>query len=404
MNKKVMAVAVAGLFTVPGVALAQKSTVEIYGRANLGLDWYEAKGATNPYNNRQGRYRVFDGSSRVGFRGTEDLGSGLRAIFQIETGVNVDSGSNIGQGGQANTSSGFWASRDSFVGLDSNFGRLTFGRQSIFWANGVNAQFAANYINTEIPWTNGTQLGRISTALGNAAAPARVSNTVQYTSPTFAGMNVTASWSPGSNEAVQNIGAGTQTNGSVIGLTGRGTWGPFYAQIDWANVKAPQTNTPAGVFTQSEGDAYKIGGSWGYMPGARIGVIWVRQEVNNAAGSVPGVAAGNEVDQDGWTINWEHTFGPVQVLAQYGWLGDLKGCNALSAVGACANSDATAWMVGARYFFSKRTWAYLSYNEVSNKANQFVDYTGGGITSTVGAPSPLGADPTIFALVLFHAF
>jgi predicted porin len=394
MNKKVMAVAVAGLFAVPGVALAQKSTVEIYGRANLGIDWYKAEGATNPANNLESRIRIFDGSSRVGFRGTEDLGSGLRAIFQIETGVNIDNGSNTGQGGQANTSSGFWASRDSFVGLDSNFGRVTFGRQSIYWANGVNAQFSANYINTELPWTNGTNLGKISL---QGAAVARVSNVLQYTSPTFAGMNVTASYSPQA-EAVQ--GTATDTDGRILGLTWRGTWGPFYAQADYVNANG---NTTVATGTQAQGEAYKIGGSWGYMPGARIGLIWVRTDVENNTGAVFGVAAGDDVNQDGWTINWEHTFGNVQLMAQYGWTGDMKNCSAPTS--NCADSNSDGFMIGARYFLSKRTWVYISYNQVTNDAQQYADYTGGAITSANPTiPAMLGADPKIFALGLFHAF
>jgi len=419
MNKKVMAVAVASAFAVPGVALAQKSTVEIYGRANLGFSHYEAKGATaGAANDLPGRFQVFDGSSRVGFRGTEDLGSGLRAIFQFETGVNVDNGSNTGQGGQANASSGFWASRDSFVGLDSNWGRLTFGRQSIYWANGVNAQFAANYVNTEIPWTNGTQLGRISI---QGAAVARVSNTVQYTSPTFAGMNITGSYSVNPQEAQQTVGtaAGTTSDadGYVFGLTGRGTWGPFYAQADWVTVRANSLNaTGTGGVLTPKGDAYKIGGSWGYMPGARVGLIWVRTDVNNGAANAVGIATGQKVNQDGWTINWEHTFGNFQVMAQYGWTGDIKGngCNVgtlMNGVPTCSESASSAFMIGGRYFMSKRTWLYLTYNQVDNEQNQYVDYTGGGITSWGGsgtaAPtlgSLTGAVPRIFALGIFHAF
>jgi predicted porin len=373
--------------------------VEIYGRANLGIDYYSAQGATNGFNDLAGRVRIFDGSSRVGFRGTEDLGSGLRAIFQIETGVNIDNGSNTGQGGQANASSGFWASRDSFVGLDSNFGRVTFGRQSIYWANGVNAQFAANYINTEIPWTNGTNLGRISL---QGAAVARVSNTLQYTTPTFAGMNLTASYSP-SAEAVQGSGLGVHTNGRVAGLTFRGTWGPIYVQGDWANVNLNETVNATGGLTQGKGDAYKVGASWGYMPGARIGAIWVMTDVNNANGLVNGVAANDDVHQSGWTINWEHTFGNVQVMAQYGWTGDMSGCSLAGS--NCANSSSDGFMVGARYFLSKRTWVYLTYNQVSNDSNQYADYTGGAITSANPTiPNLLGADPKVFALGLFHAF
>jgi predicted porin len=216
-------------------------------------------------------------------------------------------------------------------------------------------------------------------------------------------MNLTASWSPGSKEAVQNIGAGTQVDGAIWGLTGRGTYGPFYVQIDYANVDVPQVNTAAGVGQQGQGSSYKIGGSWGYMPGARIGAIWVKQELNNANGTVPGLAALDDVDQDGWTINWEHTFGNFQIMAQYGWTSDMKKC-APTATIACADSASTGFMIGGRYFLSKRTWLYASYNQISNDVNQFADYTGGSITSVNGAPLPLGADPKIFALGMFHAF
>jgi predicted porin len=346
---------------------------------------------------------VYDNSSRVGFRGTEALGSGMSAIFQFETGVNVDSGTNLAQSGSGNASSGFWASRDSFVGIDSNFGRLTFGRQSIYWANGVNAQFAANYINTEIPWTNGTNLGRISL---QSASVARVSNTVQYTTPTFAGLNATLSYSPNFQEAVQAEGLGTDTDGKIWGATVRGTWGPFYAQVDYADVTGNSLRSPPlASNVRLEGNAWKVGGSWGYMPGARVGVIWVRSEANNAVG----LLAGDKVDQTGWTINWEHTFGNFQVMAQFGWLDSLKGCNGDPGTVSCGDTKATGYMVGGRYFLSKRTWLFASWNLVDNDGNQFADYTGGAQTSTNlpaggGANYPYGADPQIWALGIFHQF
>ncbi len=400
MNKKVMAIAVAGVCAVPGVALAQKSTVEIYGRANIGFDNYQAKGSSIAGQDRDGRFRVFENLSRVGLRGTEDLGGGLRAIFQIETGVNLDTGDRITESGAVDGSGGFWASRDSFAGLDSNFGRLTFGRQSIYWANGVNAQFLANYINVEVPWTNGTGLGRIS--VRNAATGVgpvfRQSNTVQYTTPTFGGVNATFSYSPDVQEALPQAGA--QADGQIFGITFRGVFGPFYGQIDYANSEA---NTPA-VGPTHEMSFWKVGGSWAYIPGARIGAIWVRTENNNL---LTAAAAGTDVDQDGWVINWEHTFGNVQLLGQYGQLGSLKGCTiAGSTAGVgCGNTKADAFMVGARYFLSKRTWVYVSYNQVDNEQNNFADFGAGqSSTNTAGGNTPIGADPRIWALGFFHAF
>ena len=450
MNKKLLALAVASVVAAPA-AMAQTSNVQLYGRANLGIDNYRATkardqqaqvgqtgfifgtsttatatNATNPNPgadcvagsvcasggavDRKSRVRIFDSGSRVGLRGTEDLGNGLKAIFQIETGVNIDNGSNTGQGGQPNTSSGFWASRDSFVGLDSNWGRVTFGRQSVYWANGVNAQFGANYINNEIPWTNGTNLGRIS---AQGPAPARVSNMVQYTSPTFAGINGTLSYSPNAQEAVQGEGVGSRANGYLWGATLRGTWGPWYAQIDYADVNG---NSPTSGAPRGEGEAWKIGGSWGYMPGARLGVIWVHSRTNNrlasqAVTAFNGFRVGDRVSQSGWTINWEHTFGNFQAMAQYGWTNDIKGCD--DPIISCSNSKSRGYMVGGRYLLSKRTWLYASWNYINNKENNYADYTGGSITSTApvpGAPNvgagnvPWGANPQIWAFGVFHQF
>ena len=391
-------------------AIAQSSNVQLYGRANLGLDNYAADGARDATAtganctagtagctagsdiNRASRMRIFDNSSRVGLRGTEDLVNGLKAIFQIETGVNIDNGSNTGQGGQGNASTGFWASRDSYVGLDSNFGRLTFGRQPIYYSNGVNAQFASNYINTEVPWTDGRAFGRVR------VPASRTSNVALYTTPTFAGLNASLYYSPNAQEAVQTSTIAS-TNGQIWGATARGTWGPFYTQFDYVS---NQGNSPAGGGVRSDQSAYKLGASWGYMPGARIGLIGTLAYDNQALG----LTAGDKVDQWSWTLNWEHTFGNFQVMAQYGQLGNLKSCSSDATPGnvACGDSGARAYMAGLRYFMSKRTWVYASYNGTWNKSNQFADYTNSSITSVNGGPFPYGADPQIWALGLQHNF
>ncbi len=408
MNKKLMAAAVAGVLVAPA-AFAQSSNVELYGRVNGGLDYYKAPGATQgggypvTDSSREGRFRVFDNSSRVGVRGTEDLGGGLKAIFQIESGVNIDNGTaQVGQGGQANVSTGNWGTRDTWGGLQGNWGRVTYGRQSMYWVNGVNAQYAGSWINTEIPWTNGTNLGRVS---GGGIVAARVSNTLQYTSPTWAGNNFTLSWSPGAQEAVQARSASVEPDGQIWAATWRGTFGPVYGQLDYANVKANELgptavgNPTPGLTFQQKGQLYKAGVSWGYMPGSRIGLIWARTSQNLATGLV----AGQTVKKDGWTLNWEHTFGNIQAMAQYGWTGNIKGCAAANAV-TCADSSSKGFMIGGRYLLSKRTWLYVSYNQITNKSNEFVDYTGAAITSTTGAPTPYGADPRVLAFGFFHHF
>src|SRR5258706_853387 len=108
MKLKRIPLAGMGLFAGPAAALAQ-STVTIYGTLNADVESVKAEGGSGT--NFSSRSPVTSNSSNIGFRGTEDLGQGLSAFFQIESSVNIDSG----------TSSGFWASRNSGVALPSHY-------------------------------------------------------------------------------------------------------------------------------------------------------------------------------------------------------------------------------------------------------------------------------------------
>ncbi len=402
MQRSLVTAALAGaVMGVPSVQ-AQTGNVVLYGRANLSVDTYSATGGTCAPGvdcNFKSRTRVTDSASRLGVRGIEDLGSGLRAVFQIETGVNIDTGQATGQSGALNGNTGFLASRDSFVGLEGGFGRLTLGRQNIYWANGTIIQTGANYINAEIPFSSAVIFGRVTGPV------ARQSNVLQYTTPTFGGFNTTLSYSPQSEAA----GAGTQTDSRVLGVTARWASGPIAIQGDWAKNQAA---TPAaGVRPEVTGMKGLAG--FTYMPGAQISVLYIRLEdkIGNAgAGLIPGPqagfsAAGDTVKQSAWMLSWEHMFGNIQALAQYGQLGKVTGC---TIAGACDSTEARAYMVGGRYLVSKRTALYATYNVVTNKANQTLDYVGGGISSApnVGLLPGIapGADPKILALGIIHNF
>ena len=79
MNKKLVAVAIAGLLAAP-LAQAQTANVTLYGRINIDMEFVKGRLANNTSPNV---YRVTSNSSRFGLRGTESLGGGLNAIFQI---------------------------------------------------------------------------------------------------------------------------------------------------------------------------------------------------------------------------------------------------------------------------------------------------------------------------------
>lgn len=378
MQKKLLALAVAGALA-PAAAMAQ-STVEIYGRANLGIDSWEAKGATAGSGaDFDRRMRVFDGSSRLGFRVNESLGGGMRAFVVLETGVNIDTGNNLGQSGGVNGSSGFWASRDSYLGLGGGWGDVRFGRQSIWWSNGVIAQTGANYLHTAAD--------SLINDPGLLSIPvSRQSNVLSYNSPTFGGFNASISYSPTSEAAAAGIG---DPDGKIYGITGRYTTGAIRAQADWAKNES-QTVTGVG---QAEITGLKLGLGFAYAPGSQISGIWGRLE-NEAAGA--------SIEQDFFLLNWEHMLGQWQLLAQL-----YKSTDVDTSAGELGNSGTTGYTLGVKYFLSKRTGIYVSYNHAKNDDLQFADFSGGGISSggAAGIPaSSAGADPKIFALGIMHNF
>ncbi len=387
MNKKLMTLAVAGALAAPAGALAQ---VTVYGRANLGVDRYEAKGSTaGTASDLAARNRVFDSGSRIGVRGVEDLGGGLRAVFSIESGVNVDNGSNLGQNGAANTSTGFLGSRDSSAGLESSFGRVTFGRQSVLWTNGTIMQSGANYVNIDVPMaTVGGGFGRV-TGFGT-----RINNTLMYTFPTMSGFGGYLAYAPNS-EAVQGNGTG---NVDATIKAARVTWeGVVKVQADLGINQVATPIAPATLRAKNTSTKLLVG--WPYMPGAQISVLLGNIKIADTAAVAGFTSAGDAVKQRAIVVNWEQTFGTFQALAMAGKLNKVSGCGVAAN---CDNTEATSLMVGGRYILSKRTAAYVTYNATKNKDNQVLDYTAAGYTSANTLPA--GADPKIIAVGVQHNF
>ena len=369
MNKKLMAVAVAGALAAPAVAFAQVSSVQIYGRANLGFDSAEAKDAkAGSAADLKRRNRVFDSSSRVGFQGTENLGMGLKAVFKIETGVNMDNGSNTGQSGAPNAATGYLASREGWAGLAGNWGELTFGKQNVWWTNFTD-QTQANYINVGLQYATG------GNGAGLAAPAIRVTNDVKYTSPMFSGFKFWLNYSPTSEAAT----GGADTDGSIGGVSAAYLGRQFIGEFHWAQNEAagPSPATITGT---------KLGLGWKYQPGAILSLILIRLEDENVG------AIDRKVNS--WQLNWSQMMGNWQWIAQLGASGDATGTS---------NTGSKGWLVAAKYHLSKRTGVYASYTKVTNEEDATYDYRGGGMGVGITGTNK-GADPSIFALGIQHNF
>jgi predicted porin len=177
MKKHVISLAVLSAFAAPVFA---QSSVTLYGVIDEGIDY------TNKVNTATGGHSVWElqsgyaQGSRWGLKGTEDLGGGLKAIFQLENGFDVNTGK-LGQGGLE-------FGRQAYVGLTQDqYGTLTLGRQydslvdylAPLTANGNWAGYLFSH-----PYDN-----------DNTDNSYRLNNTVKYASPVIAGFQAGGTYS-----------------------------------------------------------------------------------------------------------------------------------------------------------------------------------------------------------------
>lgn len=195
MKKSLIALAV---LAASGAAMAQ-SSVTLYGVVDTGLTY--SKGQESVY----GLTHVGGNTnSRLGFRGVEDLGNGLKATFNLEAGMGVDDGTDYFTG------NGMAFRRTSTVGLEGGFGSVRLGRMltSSYLAVSRYDAFGDTGIGASLAW-NGAQTGYA----------ARTENAISYTSPSFNGFKFGAEYGFGEQQKSSDkryIGIGaTYDNGPL---------------------------------------------------------------------------------------------------------------------------------------------------------------------------------------------
>lgn len=171
--------AVLSLLACAGAANAQ-SSVTIYGIADAGLRYTDGLSAANAAVAGSARAlgSGINTTSRLGYRGTEDLGGGLRAIFNFESGLNVDTGAT------ANANKFF--DRASHVGLQASWGTVTLGRQTTVLADAIGpvdplgVRFAGFNPNVGIAALSAHGLGIEYGPSGATTGAYRLDNSVKY--------------------------------------------------------------------------------------------------------------------------------------------------------------------------------------------------------------------------------
>ncbi|RIX40960.1 MAG: porin [Rhodocyclales bacterium GT-UBC] len=184
MQKKIIALAVAGLASTAAFA---QSNVTIYGSVDAGYTYrWDAENKLTGANSKT-RSSIDTGNSagnRLGFKGVEDLGNGLKAVFLLEQGFNFDGSS------ATNNQGGRTYGRQAYVGLAGNFGTAVAGRlYTPYWnlTAGADPFGAGTVAEMRNVFSSGS-------GVDGLLDPVRVDNAVAYISPSFGGVNVTLAY------------------------------------------------------------------------------------------------------------------------------------------------------------------------------------------------------------------
>ncbi|WP_420474392.1 porin [Noviherbaspirillum sp. ST9] len=336
MKKSLLAFAVLAAFA--GTAAAQ-TNVTIYGVADAGITRFD-NGATTTTRVDSG----VQSGSRIGFRGTEDLGGGLSAIFTLENGFNIDDGQ-LGQGGRL-------FGRQAFVGLSSNsIGAIKFGRQY-------------NPIRTAVEGVDPFGLGLAGRAdnVFNVYGD-RSDNTINYSTPNLGGFSGQLAYSLGEI-------AGSNSIGRSLGLSVGYAAGPLSVVL----AHHDQNLQAAGVAT-GDSTTTLLGGTFDFGA-AKLHAAYARNKGESAAGATT-------IDRDDILLGVSAPLGAGRILASWIRRSDDIG----------ANRDADQIALGYTYDLSKRTNLYTSYGRTRNDA-----------AATLGGASAAGRDPSVFNVGVRHRF
>ena len=367
-------VALAALATV-GAAFAQ-STVTLYGKIDFEVVSKRTTTAagvtTNP--GLQVNSAGLSGS-RWGMKGSEDLGGGMSAIFDLQGGFAVDTGQTAQCGGfnvvsanactianpvvapaagaaaTASASAPRIFGRQAFAGLKGGFGQVTVGRQYAPYDNAFGSVDGQGY-------TANSAMGSVWAAGGHAdgGGPGRIDNQVTYFTPAMGGFNAQVSWAPGEN-AAPGISASRYVG---VGL-GYGN-GPLNVQFATENMRtrSPLAAVVPGTGALGSTSAWILGGSYD------LGVAKPYAAYGRATN------AAKTVDKS-WSLGVAAPVGPVTLSAGY-----ARETSTLT--GAAVSSNSRGWGGQVVYALSKRTNVYSEFMALrataagaaaSSKASQF---------------------------------
>lgn len=368
MQKKIIALAVAGLMS--GAAFAQ-SNVTVYGLLDASYSQIRSTGDKTQSNIDGG---LLSGS-RLGFKGTEDLGNGLKAMFVLEYSLANDGNSAVGtaQPGYSSTNT-----RQSLVGLTGGFGTVVAGRAQTTaydWSIAVDPLGGTGLDST-------AKLGAATVISGGSGG--RADNAFAYVSPSFGGFTVAY------NHARLTESAGTDGLKDNTAHLFSATYanGPIYAGFVYVDANVEKSSTTASTVTlaavpgtasvvttttttaatNADWKEWGLGGSYD-LGVAKLFASYQKQDTDAAA-------ADNK-----WQLGVSAPVGAGSVVFTYA---DSK------IKSTAAQDDSKAFGLAYIHNLSKRTNVYAGYSKVSNDGTatrgiKGITTAAGGSASIIGA-------------------
>jgi predicted porin len=430
MQKKLIALAVAGLASTG--ALAQ-TNVTVYGimdifyaynsadtkvvPARTNIDGAAVAGSTSKINDSSAHVIGAGGlsGSRLGFKGTEDLGGGLKANFVLEYGVMNDANTTLGEiaatGGSTST-----GTRQAAVGLSGSWGSVNAGRlqSAAYDWDCTTAPLAGSGFDAKSKLA-----GHGLLACGGAG---RVNSAVAYNSPNFGGFTfavnharltenqngvgtkagaaaVAAANVPPAQPVAAAAATATLDNDGYANLIAGGyNNGPLAINAVWSKIDNSQKSVSAAGYFIEEVTEWGVSGSYNF------GMLKLFGAYQNADFDVKSTTKSRNSDNDKWTIGVGVPVGANgSVSVQYADA-SIDKCTGTVAAATSATinqfnnqCDSDAWSIAYTHNLSKRTTLYGGYVVVSNDRNSR------NAAQAQSAPD-VGGDSSTFGLGVRHSF
>ena len=324
MKKTLIALALVSL------PVAASAEVILYGNIRGGVE-FTREGTSAQLKSERNAWGVVDYGSYIGFKGSEDLGGNLKAIWQVEANTSLAGGS-------------FVNNRDSFVGLEGGFGTVKIGRVSTPLKQALDAQDNWEYDSRVLGLGYYGRFGQRRTSLS-------------YQSPDFGGFDFAFQMAPGSNVHGGRTNDGKPVFGLGLGYKNSGFFARYAVEYARKSTAAAGGLKDSHVHNLSAGyDANNLYVAGGIQYGKNVSPVG-STDINIATQTE------NNAKTKEAQISAAYTFGAVtpKVTVAYGR----------------ADSDNTAHdggrylqaIVGADYAFSRRTTGLVSVGWLREKAN-----------------------------------